>query len=283
MTILVATGLHKEAAILGGPGVTAIAGGGDGARLERELEAAALSAQAILSCGLAGALDPALEAGDLVIGSLSPWERSVGSVVLPARPEQGGALFTQRWAHAEGMGRVRVKGEIDLYDRPHPSAASRLPSSPRGRGNAALIDALAAHFAGSYIGTITGSDTIIASVAEKQAVHAATSALAVDMESHIAARVAARHGLPFAIVRAISDTADHALPPAALVGMRPDGGMALGAVLASLARNPRQLPALIRTGRDAGRAFAALRRVRDVLARLGIRLADDLELPLDMR
>ncbi|MEO7171038.1 MAG: phosphorylase, partial [Sphingomonas sp.] len=190
---------------------------------------------------------------------------------------------TQRWAHAEGMGRVRVKGEIDLYDRPHPSAASRLPSSPRGRGNAALIDALAAHFAGSYIGTITGSDTIIASVAEKQAVHAATSALAVDMESHIAARVAARHGLPFAIVRAISDTADHALPPAALVGMRPDGGMALGAVLASLARNPRQLPALIRTGRDAGRAFAALRRVRDVLARLGIRLADDLELPLDMR
>lgn len=283
MTILVATGLHKEAAILGGPGVTAIAGGGDGARLERELEAAAHGAQAILSCGLAGALDPSLKAGDLVIGFLSPWERNVGSVVPPARPEQGGALSTQRWAHAEGMGRVRATDETDPDDHPHRSAASRLAPSPAGRGNTALFDMLAAKLPGAHVGTIIGSDTIIASVAEKRALHAATSALAVDMESHIAARVAARHGLPFAIVRAISDTADHALPPAALVGMRPDGSMALGAVLASLARNPRQLPALIRTGSDAGRAFSALRRVRDVLAGLGIRLADDLELPLDMR
>jgi hypothetical protein len=31
--------------------------------------------------------------------------------------------------------------------------------------------------------------------------------------------------------------------------------VALGAVLASLARNPAQLPALIRTGRHAGLAF----------------------------
>ncbi|WCM25649.1 phosphorylase [Sphingomonas sp. QA11] len=283
MTILVATGLHKEAAILSGPGVTAIAGGGDGARLERELEAAAHSTQAILSCGLAGALDPSLKAGDLVIGSLSPWDGSARSVVSPARPERGGALSTQRWAHAEGMGRVSATGEIDPDDHPHPSAASRLPPSPNGRGNAALFDALTTHLIGSYVGTIVGSDTIIASVAEKHTLHTTTNALAVDMESHIAARVAARHGLPFAIVRAISDTADHALPPAALVGMRPDGSMALGAVLASLARNPRQLPALIRTGRDAGHAFSALRRVRDVLAGLGIRLADDLELPLNMR
>ncbi|WEJ99566.1 MAG: phosphorylase [Candidatus Sphingomonas phytovorans] len=264
MTILVATGLHKEAAILGGPGVTVIAGGGDGARLEQELEAAAPGARAILSCGLAGALDRALKAGDLVIGSLSLGERE--------------------GAHAEGMERVRATGKTDPDDRPHPSAASRLPPpSPNGRGNAALFDALTTHLIGSHVGTIVGSDTIIASVAEKHTLHTTTNALAVDMESHIAARVAARHGLPFAIVRAISDTADHALPPAALVGMRPDGSMALGAVLASLARNPRQLPALIRTGRDAGRAFSALRRVRDVLAGLGIRLADDLELPLDMR
>ena len=263
MTILVATGLRKEAAILGGPGVTVVAGGGDGARLERELEAAAPSARVILSCGLAGALDPVLRAGDLVISSLS------------AREREG--------AHAEGMGRVRVTPDVALDNHPHPSAASRLPPSPAGRGNAALIDTLVAHLVGAHVGAILGSDTIVASVAEKQALYAETNALAVDMESHIAARVAARHGLPFAIVRAISDTADHTLPPAALLGMRPDGSMALGAVLASLARNPRQLPGLIRTGSDAGRAFAALRRVGDVLGRLGISLADDLQLPLDMR
>ena len=103
------------------------------------------------------------------------------------------------------------------------------------------------------------------------------------MESHIAARVAARHDLPFAVVRVISDGASEVLPPAALIGMRPDGGMALGAVLASLARHPTQLPALIRTGLHAGRAFTELRRVHDVLGCLGVGLADDLEFPLDMR
>lgn len=225
MTILVATGLRKEAAILGGPGVTVVAGGGDGARLERELEAAVADATMVLSCGLAGALAPGLKAGDLVLGE-------------------------------------------------------RFPGESRGTD---VVEMLREQLAGAHIGSIIGSDTIVASVAEKQALYAETNALAVDMESHIAARVAARHGLPFAIVRAISDTADHTLPPAALVGMRPDGSMALGAVLASLARNPGQLPALIRTGSDAGRAFAALRRVRDVLGRLGVGLADDLQFPLDMR
>lgn len=225
MTILVATGLRKEAAILRGPRVVVVAGGGNAARLERELEAAASGAQAILSCGLAGALNPILKAGDLVIAEYFPGD---------------------------------------------------------GRGSD-LVEALRQHLTDAQVGRIIGSDTIVASVAEKQALYEATGALAVDMESHIAARVAERHGLPFAAIRAISDTADHTLPPAALVGMRPDGSMALGAVLASLARNPRQLPALIRTGSDAGRAFAALRRVRDVLGRLGIGLADDLQLALDMR
>ncbi|SDA15261.1 phosphorylase [Sphingomonas sp. NFR15] len=115
-------------------------------------------------------------------------------------------------------------------------------------------------FPKARFGHIVGSDTIVATLASKRALYEATGALAVDMESHIAARVAARHALPFATLRTISDAANHVLPPAALVGMKPDGGMALGAVLASLARQPSQLPALIRTGRDAARAFRALER-----------------------
>ena len=283
MTILVATGLHKEAGILRRPGVVVVAGGGDGARLERELEAAAKDATAILSCGLAGALAPELKAVDVIIGSLSQRERE--------------------GAHAEGMGRVRAPGEVESPDHPHPSAATRLQHrvnsaprysdhaggmidpmlSPAGRGNAALLKMLAIKLPSAQVGAIVGSDTIMATAAQKHALHAQTGAIAVDMESHIAARVAARHNLPFAIVRVISDTADEALPPAALIGMKPDGSMALGAVLASLARNPAQLTALIRTGIHAGHAFHALRRVGDVLGSLGIGLADDLELPLDMR
>lgn len=131
---------------------------------------------------------------------------------------------------------------------------------PGFRRGGELVDWLARHLPNAHRGTIIGSDTIIASALEKAALYAKTGAVAVDMESHIAARVAERHNLPFAILRTISDTADHALPPAALVGMKADGGVALGAVLASLTRNPAQLPALIRTGRDAGAAFASLRR-----------------------
>ncbi len=51
--------------------------------------------------------------------------------------------------------------------------------------------------------------------------------------------------------------------------MAPDGGMALGAVLISLARHPAQLPALIRTGRNAGIAFRVLAGVYDMLGRAG--------------
>jgi hopanoid-associated phosphorylase len=109
-------------------------------------------------------------------------------------------------------------------------------------------------------GAILGMDEMVAEAAGKAALHRNTGALSVDMESHIAARIARRHGLPFAAARVISDAADRSLPPAARVGMRPDGGMDLPAVLLSLLARPLQLPALIRTGLEAERAFRALLR-----------------------
>ena len=62
----------------------------------------------------------------------------------------------------------------------------------------------------------------------------------------------------------ISDDAGHVLPPAALVAMKPDGGIALGRVLGSLLRKPLQMPALIRTARASNKAFAELLRCRDL-------------------
>ena len=52
--------------------------------------------------------------------------------------------------------------------------------------------------------------------------------------------------------------------------MKPDGGMDIGAVLKSLAADLRQLPALIRIGMEAERAFRALATVcRQLGPRLG--------------
>ncbi|MBX9815337.1 MAG: phosphorylase, partial [Sphingomonas sp.] len=73
---------------------------------------------------------------------------------------------------------------------------------------------------------------------------------------------------PFAFARTISDRADESLPPAAQVGMRPDGKVALGRVLASLAARPGQLPELLRTAKSAGAAFKALERVAAAVAAL---------------
>jgi hopanoid-associated phosphorylase len=119
-------------------------------------------------------------------------------------------------------------------------------------------------------GLLLGSDDIAATADHKADLHRTTGALAVDLESHIAARVAQRHGLPFVAARVISDAAHRTLPPAARVGMQPDGKMDLAAVLRSLLADPWQLPALIRTGLEAERAFRALLRGhRRIGARLG--------------
>jgi hopanoid-associated phosphorylase len=133
---------------------------------------------------------------------------------------------------------------------------------------ARLDDSLRANAARTvHLGAIAGVDHMAADGAGKAALHAQTNALAVDMESHVAAAFAQRHGLPFAALRVISDGADRTLPPAAQAGMKKDGGMNLPAVLLSLLKDPRQLPALIRTGREAEVAFKALLDVHDLLGR----------------
>jgi adenosylhomocysteine nucleosidase len=107
---------------------------------------------------------------------------------------------------------------------------------------------------------IFGMDSPVADPRGKRLLHAQTGAAAVDMESHIAARIAAAYQIPFVACRAIIDPADKPLPPAALVGLRPDGTADVVAVLRSVLQRPSQVPALVRTALDARIARAALRR-----------------------
>ncbi len=113
---------------------------------------------------------------------------------------------------------------------------------------------------GATAGTIFGTDAIVAEAVQKADLNRTTGAAAVDMESHIAGRVARRFHLPFAAARVVSDAAHRTLPPAARVGMRPDGAVDVVAVLRSLVEKPGQLGALIRTGVDAERSFRSLLR-----------------------
>ncbi|HWV53555.1 phosphorylase [Pseudorhodoplanes sp.] len=117
-------------------------------------------------------------------------------------------------------------------------------------------------------GAIAGHDSVVAGVADKASLHKTSGAIAVDMESHIAADFARSHGLPFAVLRAISDPAHRSLPPIATDALTPDGDVDLRKVIAGLLRQPGQLPALIAAGIDSGRAFRSLRRSRGLLGPL---------------
>ncbi|HXG78248.1 MAG TPA: phosphorylase [Methyloceanibacter sp.] len=110
------------------------------------------------------------------------------------------------------------------------------------------------------LAVIAGVDRPLVSPAEKSALHAATGAAAADMESYIAARIAAEHRLPFAALRAIADPAEEAVPGAALAGMRADGRVDVWAVFAALMRSPGELPSLLRLAREMQMAMAALFR-----------------------
>jgi adenosylhomocysteine nucleosidase len=123
---------------------------------------------------------------------------------------------------------------------------------------------------GARLGTFARAEQVVGSPEEKAELRRRTGAAAVDLESYVVARLARWFGVPFAILRAVSDTADRALPHAARVGLGADGRPAIGPVLASLKSNPWQIRSLIRTALEAEDAFHALERARQAL---GPRLA----------
>lgn len=112
---------------------------------------------------------------------------------------------------------------------------------------------------------IAGHGQIVSHIDGKRRLFALSGAHVVDTESHIAARIARRHSIPFVALRAISDSATRGLPPAALVPVTPTGRIRFGGVLASVATEPQQIPDLLTTGREAGKAFRALLRCRNTL------------------
>ncbi|AJP59527.2 hypothetical protein UC34_07365 [Pandoraea vervacti] len=130
----------------------------------------------------------------------------------------------------------------------------------------AWAEALRRAMPGALRADVAGVTAPVVSAADKAALFRESGAAAADMESHIVARVAQAHGLPFVVARVVIDPAERSLPPAALAGMRSDGSTDIFGVLRSLVGNPFQLPALLRVGQDAGRAKQAMKFGRQVVA-----------------
>ncbi len=109
---------------------------------------------------------------------------------------------------------------------------------------------------------VLGADAIVASVEEKRRLRQRTGAAAVDLESGAVARVAAMHSMPFAVLRAICDPAESALPPAALVRARHARRHRAWRVLGSIAAHPTTTACAARARRRRCRCEAIARRTR---------------------
>jgi hopanoid-associated phosphorylase len=207
--LIVVTGLKAEARIAAASGVRVFACGGNVGLQARAIKRAVFSgAPAIVSFGIAGALNSHLTAGDWVVAT-------------------------------EAMSGDRsIETDIEWSSR----LAQRLP--------------------GAELGAIATVADPVLLPRNKRRLHQDTGAIAVDMESFQAAALAEELGVPFAAVRVIADPMHREIPPAARLGLRPDGTIAIAAVLYSLLEKPSQLPSLLRVSSDAMIAFRALFRGR---------------------
>lgn len=118
-------------------------------------------------------------------------------------------------------------------------------------------------------GTMAAVGAPVVSEADKASLYRTKGALAVDMESHIAAAFAAARGVPFAVCRAIVDPAWRTLPRAATAGLRDDGSTAILPILRELIKQPSQLGPLLQVAGDARAARTTLIQARHAFGRAG--------------
>ena len=112
---------------------------------------------------------------------------------------------------------------------------------------------------------IWGSDRIASTPEEKALIFRRTGCLAIDMESHLIAQAAFSYGIPFNVIRAVSDAHDCTLPPAARVPLMTDGAVDYRSVFESIKSHPLQMPDLIKLGINSNRAHLSLKQAAEVI------------------
>lgn len=112
----------------------------------------------------------------------------------------------------------------------------------------------------AIVGPVWASGTIVKRAQDKRTLFEQSGCLAADMESYAVAEAALAARIPFVVVRAVADTAEMNLPPAALIPLREDGSVDMRGVIKSILNSPAQLPRLMHLGLNTRKAMSALKQ-----------------------
>jgi adenosylhomocysteine nucleosidase len=155
--------------------------------------------RALLMCGVAGGLDPALGVGDVVIGT-SHVQHDYGThregyfrTIQPgSRPSRGSTDWLPGYPEAEALVARLREAAVGLALKP-------LPAEVGAGGRTPAV----------YFGPILTGDCFINSEEHRQRLHKEFSGMAVEMEGGAVAQVARRWSdeIPFVNVRCLSDLA----------------------------------------------------------------------------
>jgi adenosylhomocysteine nucleosidase len=182
---------------------------------------------------------------EVIVGGSDP-ERLLRALRLAA-PRAGGIV-------SFGMG-----GAIDRGLRlGYWVIGRRVIGAQSAQADEAWVEALHSRLPHARVGAVYADGRMLARHAEKTEQSSGSAALVADMESHIVAQVAQEAGVPFAVLRCISDVAQVELPPAVEVMMGADGAVDWRAMLRSVLGQPGQIFHLARTLRDFAKAYEEL-------------------------
>lgn len=182
--------LHGEPVVLALSGIGKVA-----AATTVALIAAEFAPRALLFTGVAGGLAEGVRVGDLVLA------RELMQHDMDASP-----LFPRY--EVPLTGRARFGADVAFSDR-LAAAARQAIADPARSLDAAHLAEFGIRAPRLHEGLVVSGDRFVATAAESAALRAALpDALAVEMEGAAVAQVCADFGLPFALLRVISDRAD---------------------------------------------------------------------------
>jgi adenosylhomocysteine nucleosidase len=152
--------------------------------------------------GVAGALDPRLNVGDIVVGT-ELTQHDLDASALP-----GLAVL-----EVPLLGVSRFRSDTALADRAAAAAERYLTQEMRREIPAEALARFGMTAPKVHRGVIVSGDQFIADQARADAIRRLVpDALCVEMEGAAVAQVAFEYRVPFAVVRVISDRSDHAAP-----------------------------------------------------------------------